>query len=232
MKIIAGVYQIINAINGKSYIGSSKNVIKRWYRHRQQLKKGNHHSVYLQRAWNKYGSNSFTLKILIETNDLFVQEQLFINQLKPEYNVGAVGGGDNITLHPDLNRIKEKHRKNYFTNEIGLRNQPKQHFGESNPNWKGGISKFKCIDCNSKISYGHQRCTICSKLGNQNPFFGKQHSEETKEKLRRNKLGIKPINSKSIIINNIEYKSQSDAAKALGISSSLMTYRIKKGFYK
>lgn len=54
-----GTYSIQNNINGKSYSGSSTDVKKRWKTHKRTLRKGNHHSIKLQRAWDKYGEDSF-----------------------------------------------------------------------------------------------------------------------------------------------------------------------------
>ncbi|MBC8427435.1 MAG: hypothetical protein H8D97_00940 [Proteobacteria bacterium] len=47
-------------------------------------------------------------------------------------------------------------------------------------------------------------------VGKGNPFFGKSHTEETREK-------IKKKNSVSIVINDILYSSQTEASKKLGI---------------
>ena len=58
-----GIYTIKNIINGKFYLGSSKNIEKRWNRHLYELRNNRHHSWYLQRAFIKYGENSFKLII-------------------------------------------------------------------------------------------------------------------------------------------------------------------------
>lgn len=87
---ISGVYEIINTINGHRYIGSADNMRVRWNLHKQQLNKGNHHSPYLQRAWNKYGEKSFKFNLLVlanEKNYRLLIEQGLIDQLMPEYNV-------------------------------------------------------------------------------------------------------------------------------------------------
>jgi group I intron endonuclease len=64
---MTGIYKITNLVNSKVYIGSSAISIKRrWDKHTSALKKGNHHSVKLQRAWNKYGKENFVLEILEE----------------------------------------------------------------------------------------------------------------------------------------------------------------------
>lgn len=56
---VAGVYVLENVLNGKIYVGSSKNIARRIYEHFKDLKGGRHHSIHLQRAWNLYGETSF-----------------------------------------------------------------------------------------------------------------------------------------------------------------------------
>lgn len=48
----SGVYAIRHLLSGKCYVGSAKNMRRRWGRHRADLVAGSHHSVKLQRAWN------------------------------------------------------------------------------------------------------------------------------------------------------------------------------------
>jgi group I intron endonuclease len=60
----SGVYQIRCLANGKLYIGSTADLANRWGTHRHYLAKGTHHSVKLQRAWNKYGADAFVFEVL------------------------------------------------------------------------------------------------------------------------------------------------------------------------
>lgn len=82
-----GIYQITSP-SGKSYIGSSKDLQKRWKQHKWFLQKGNHHNRHLQNAWNKYEGNlGFKPLIICHIEDLLLYEQLIIDNLKPEYNI-------------------------------------------------------------------------------------------------------------------------------------------------
>ena len=54
-----GIYVIENLLDKKKYIGSAKNIDKRWYQHKYTLNKNMHDNSYLQNAWNKYGKNNF-----------------------------------------------------------------------------------------------------------------------------------------------------------------------------
>lgn len=57
-----GIYKIQNLINGKIYIGQSKNIEKRWLRHKTTAFNKNDHSynLPLYRAIRKYGLENFS----------------------------------------------------------------------------------------------------------------------------------------------------------------------------
>ena len=89
MNIQSGIYQIVNTVNGKKYIGSSLDIPMRLSGHKCHLKKQVHHNKHLQNAWNKYGEENFIFNILIicDTENLCLYEQMFIDKLEPEYNI-------------------------------------------------------------------------------------------------------------------------------------------------
>ena len=63
-KHISGIYSIVNKTNNKFYIGSAVDIRERIYIHFGKLRKNQHHSSYLQSAYNKYGESNFDVKIL------------------------------------------------------------------------------------------------------------------------------------------------------------------------
>lgn len=90
-KELGGIYMIQNIINGKYYIGSTKNFINRWLGHCKSLRSNKSSSIILQRAYNKYGYDKFRfipLKILndLSVNNLLEEEQIYLNIEKPIYN--------------------------------------------------------------------------------------------------------------------------------------------------
>lgn len=98
--------------------------------------------------------------------------------------------------------------------------------GEENPNWKGGVSKKKC-KCGKDISPNNETCAECRNInGENNPFFGKQHSEETKNKLSESRKGKKPTNMKQVIVDDIIYESLVEASRQTSIPSPTILWRI------
>lgn len=84
----SGIYCIINTVNNKKYIGSSKHLSRRLWEHRATLRHNCHVNQHLQNAWNKYGEAAFDYFIIerCDESNLIEREQWFINTLKPEYN--------------------------------------------------------------------------------------------------------------------------------------------------
>lgn len=78
---ICGVYMIVNTLTWKVYMGSSVNVSVRWTEHRRLLRKGQHHSPHLQRAWDKDGEGAFECVVIEGGSPLTVvaQEQSWLD---------------------------------------------------------------------------------------------------------------------------------------------------------
>lgn len=78
-----GIYQIVNLINNKIYIGQSKNIERRWAIHKRvnsnPLNESYDYPLY--RAFRKYGLDNFNFKILEICNikELNTKESFYIN---------------------------------------------------------------------------------------------------------------------------------------------------------
>jgi group I intron endonuclease len=91
----SGIYQIKNLANGHRYIGSASHFGRRWATHKKSLIERRHHSIPLQRAWDKYGEAVFEFAVLEVIPDkalLIHAEQAWIDATHPEYNVAKVAG--------------------------------------------------------------------------------------------------------------------------------------------
>lgn len=82
---ICGVYKITNLVNGKIYVGSSKDIKNRWYQHKKQLNEGTHGNPHLQNVWDKYKEKNFKFEIIEECSPelQFEREQYYLNILNP-----------------------------------------------------------------------------------------------------------------------------------------------------
>ncbi len=89
-----GVYQIKNLVNGKIFIGSSKNIPGRINRHKFALQFGSEEIKELLIDYKEYGEKNFSFDILDQlkpkdepgydyTEDIEVLEELWIEKLQP-----------------------------------------------------------------------------------------------------------------------------------------------------
>lgn len=89
-----GVYQIVNLVNGKCYVGSSVQVESRIFKHLAFLRRGEHPNAHLQAAFSKYGEQSFDYKLLevCAKEVLLSREQFYLDSIAPQYNICKVAG--------------------------------------------------------------------------------------------------------------------------------------------
>lgn len=69
-----GIYVIHNIISDKRYIGYSRNINKRWDKHKHELRRGLHKNEHLQNSWFLHKEDSFVFYI-IETCDNMLSNQ-------------------------------------------------------------------------------------------------------------------------------------------------------------
>lgn len=60
----AGIYVIVHNSSKRGYVGQTQNIASRWSVHLACLRSNKHHCSYLQRAWNKYGEDEFTFRVV------------------------------------------------------------------------------------------------------------------------------------------------------------------------
>ena len=60
----SGIYEILNKINNKRYIGQSVHIRSRLLHHISMLNKNEHQNKHLQCSWNKYGEECFKFNVL------------------------------------------------------------------------------------------------------------------------------------------------------------------------
>lgn len=235
------VYEIKNEKNGKVYIGSTKNWKRRKERHIRNLKNENHHNIILQRAWKKYGEEAFNFNVLLKTNQPRKEEQEILDSKEPfpgngGYNISSsASGGDLISNHPNKEKIVEQKTKQLKKNINALSEKERKekygHKKENNGNWKGGVYKKRTTcDCGNRKEYTAEKCRECyDKSGKNNPFYGKSHTEKTKQKLREaNKGEYNGDQNKQVTNGEETFKSLGEAARSENVSAGAIHNRLNK----
>lgn len=115
---MVGVYTITNIINNKIYVGQSINIKLRLNQHKSDLKTGRHPNIFLQRAWNKYGSENFLFEVLVECEEIFLysEENYWCNTLNATnkdfgYNLRSTSNSIQFRHSIDSKRKMSESRK-------------------------------------------------------------------------------------------------------------------------
>jgi group I intron endonuclease len=137
----SGVYKIINNYDNKEYIGSSKEIERRWKDHVRSLRKGKHDNPYLQYAWNKYGEENFSFEVIIEVPEdcLLEEEDKFLTRDKTRsYNICEKAGKppprteSTYTRTPEMRKAQSERSKGHIKTKEQIQKQADslrgQHF--------------------------------------------------------------------------------------------------------
>ena len=190
MNKISGIYEIRNLSNSNCYIGSSVNIANRYLQHKNELRKNNHHSEHLQRAWNKYGEKSFVFKLLLicDPETRFIFEQKAIDRLKPDYNEAKNAKAPTSGL-PRSEETKRKISLAMMGNKNGeghrLNSLSRQKISVARLGMKFSEEHCKNIGLSKKgikQSEEHVEKRIKILIGNKHTL-GHKHTRETKEKM-------------------------------------------------
>ncbi len=119
------VYKIENLVNSKKYIGqSTQKTEHRLQEHRSKLRSNCHENRHLQKAWNKYGEDSFLIEI-IDNGESIEQlnklEQKYIDLydcLNRECGYNIRGGGDNAFLSEETKKLISETKKGVSVHTI------------------------------------------------------------------------------------------------------------------
>ena len=185
-KRISGIYCIENTITHKKYIGQSVDIYSRWQKHKSELSRNSHENDYLQKAWNKYGENSFVFTILEECTEMQLDEReiYYINYFKTlnrdyGYNLESGGQGASRTRSKEtVNKLKSSVKKSY-ENDPSLKELRKE----------SALKQWSNPSIKSKIT------------GENNGMFGRHHTEEAKQKIREARLkNIAPNRNRNPVI--------------------------------
>jgi group I intron endonuclease len=185
------IYKTTNIINGKYYVGKDINNSESY------LGSG----VLLKRAIKKYGKENFIKEVLehCKTLDILEEREKFwikeLDSIKLGYNLTEGGtGGDTFTNNDSKEEIREKLKKRTYSEEvkkIKLKNLEPFKFqsGENHP----GFGKKQTEETKNKRKKKF--------LENGYPMENKNHTEESKQKIRQKKIGVKQIDETKLKIS-------------------------------
>lgn len=208
---VIGIYKIENLANGKVYVGKSTHIKVRFKSHKYELKNNKHYNSHLQKSWNKYGSKNFTFKILEECDESIIdeREKYYINHFNscdPYYGYNMQFGG-NEGRHTKEAKMKiskaligrsfsDEHKKN-----ISLAKKGKSvHTEESR----------------KQISIRNS--------GENNYFYGKKHTEETKRilSIKKTKLDSDKVEEVCELLRLKKHK-RNEIAEMFDVCPELIT---------
>lgn len=114
---VSGIYKISSRIfPEKYYIGSAKDIVKRWNGHLYNLLKNKHHSEFLQTHYNEFGKEDLVFSILEECgiDDLIEKEGVYLKEFNPYFNIYKEPGSP----------------KNHKFSDVARRNMSVAHLGK------------------------------------------------------------------------------------------------------
>jgi 2-polyprenyl-3-methyl-5-hydroxy-6-metoxy-1,4-benzoquinol methylase len=193
-KHTCGIYQILNSINGKRYIGFSINIENRWRKHKRVLNKGCHDNSYLQRAWNYYGMENFIFEIIQELSpDEEILKLMEIYWIAYYNSFKGDGGGYNLTRGGDGSLGSTHSEESKLKMSV---NRKGKGTGKNNPMYKRHHSeeskkKMSLAHSGKKLSDEHKKNISISLIGENSPNYGKHLSEATREKMSLNHADFK-----------------------------------------
>ena len=192
----AGVYQILNLLNGRAYFGSCRRFKERWSEHRRLLNLGKHKNSFLQRDFVKSGEEFFVFSVLQvvegERNLRLAVEQQYLdanydNQYQC-YNFDRYAH----SREGKKSRTPEATRERMSKSHMGIKRGPHSEISKE----KMALAKRgrkHSEETKLKISIakqGKKRPDTRERLLRDNPMKN-GHSEETKRKIsesRKKKL--------------------------------------------
>lgn len=233
------IYLRTNLANGKQYVGQTND-----FKQREKEWKCNkkYAGYYINNARNKYGVENFKTDILKECQtqeELNQWEQYYIKELNTKvpngYNLTDGGGGlsgyefteehkRNLSEAKKGKIVSEETKKKLSQILKGriISEETKRKIGEAH---KGKHlseeSKKKISESHKGIGLGVKRPEFAEKMkGENNPFFGKTHTQETIDKIIKANKGKTPYN-KGKKIEDLFGKEKADWLREKAINNAV-----------
>lgn len=176
-----GIYMITNKITKDFYIGQSKNLYNRFLNYFNPAYLKRSPNSIIGRAILKYGYCDFSLTILeyCDKADLTAREQYYFDTLNPAYNILKVAGA--------------------YATDFTHTEETKARLSKS---LKGVYAGDKSYWYGKKFSSETKALMSLNNINENNPLFGKNHSDEAKEKMRLKALGRKHSEDTKLLMSS------------------------------
>jgi hypothetical protein len=190
----SGVYAIIHLPTKRKYIGSSKNVNKRFYYHRWDLNNQKHANPKLQNSWNFHGKDEFAFVNFVpcEESERLKIEQKLLDSLKPYYNSSHCATGGFGRKHTESSKAKMRVSQKIAAKKRGSWNKGKTGiYSQETIEKIRAAAKAQPRRYGFKLSEEHKAKLSAAHKGKPSWNKGKKLSEEHIKKLSQAKLGKK-----------------------------------------
>lgn len=171
--IISGIYTITNTLDGKMYVGYTKNWAKRKTHHKWQLRENKHGNPYLQKAWNKHGEENFEFELIEECQEFLLHAlehywATILDTHNPKY------GYNDLPTNPDG-----------FNTRFSAAAILKMSMSQKN--------KFVSEETRTKIRIARARQTFSAETREKFSILMKNriHTKERNEKISKKNRGVK-----------------------------------------
>lgn len=212
-KKTCAVYKIKNEINGKEYVGSTKNLEHRMSCHFSEIEGHNHGNPNIRKDSFEFPTSAFAFYMLERVYDsdmLIKREQFWINKLNPEYNYNKIAGKslDGYIKTPEA-------RKKHSITMTGRKQSPETVAKRVATIKANGKQKLKRLTNEQKQHLSEIN------MGEKNPNWGLKRSDETKNKQSIGRAKVK-FTFKQPNGSNIEFVNLRQFSKNIGISEWIL----------
>ena len=232
------IYKITNKINNKIYIGQTTKArpSDRFSQHRYAARHLDQKSNtnYLYYSMNKYGVENFTFEIIEEVDNQLLneREQYWISfyNCKAPFGYNMTDGGDGTQGFSRPQSIEEREKRKISNKQFYI-NHPEEREKQSErikKLWENEEYRNKVTESNKRFYEQHPDMF----KGENNPMYGKKHTEEALDKIRAHaatrKNKIAQLDKDTLEIIKI-HDGVKDAEKSLGVSHGWISKAAKQG---
>lgn len=162
--IESGIYKIECTMNGRKYIGSSKDVLYRLRKHKERLRIGKHVNKALQNGFSTYGEECFLFEPMFfcKTEELLAYEQLVMDCYKTTIKPYGYNIRKKAESNSGIDSKSMMHRSGDKYNRLTLIS-----LAEKNPNGNKWLCQCECgketVATVSAVKYGKIKSCGCYK---------------------------------------------------------------------